>query len=67
MKVGNVVWVRILDESAIILEKCDTRWHGRIHQQVNTWDVMFGDGTTSNEFETDLELIDENRRPSTDG
>ena len=59
MKIGDLVWVRILEESAIILEKGDTRWHGKLHQWVGDWIVMFGDGTTSNEFETDLEMVSE--------
>ncbi len=61
MKISDIVWVRILDETAIILEETDTRWHGRIHKHVKTWLVMFNDGTISDEFETDLELINESR------
>ena len=62
MQVGDLVEVSVLEETAIIFEEAGTRWHGRIHRQVNVWDVMFGDGTISNEFETDLELINEQTR-----
>ena len=61
MKAGDLVEVSILEETAIILEEASTGWHGRIHKHVKTWEVMFADGSFSNEFETDLELIDESR------
>ena len=61
MKAGDLVEVNTLEETAIILEEANTSWHGRIHKHVKTWEVMFADGSFSSEFETDLELIDENR------
>ena len=63
MKVGDLVNVNVLydKEVAIILEDSDSRWNGRLHKNIKTWEVMFSDGSLSNEFEIDLELIDDNR------
>lgn len=64
MKTGDLVKVNILDEKevAIILEDSGHhRWNGRLHENIRTWEIMFADGSFSNEFEIDLELINEDR------
>ena len=63
MKVGDLVEVSVLEEIeiAIILKDTSTRWNGRLHEHIKTWQVMFDDGSISDEFEIDLELVDENR------
>ena len=61
MKGGDLVDVSILEETAIIIEEAGIRWHGRIHKHVKIWKVMFGDGSIDDEFETDLELLNESR------
>ena len=63
MKVGDLVKVSILEEkeAAIIFEDAGARWNGRLHEHIKTWHVLFEDGSISDEFEIDLELINEGR------
>ena len=63
MKVGDLVKVSMLDEKvfAVIVEDSHTRWNGRLHNHMKTWKVFFDDGSISDEFEIDLELVNESR------
>ena len=63
MKVGDLVKVSILGEKqiAVIFEDSHTRWNGRLHNHIKTWKVLFDDGSIGDEFEIDLEFVNEGR------